>query len=155
VAEAGGVAIRPGVEGDEAAAAAIVERAYGGYVEEIGARPAPMDADYREAARAGTLFVAEDGPGIAGLIVLVEEPDHLEIENVAVAPERQGRGTGRTLLAFAESEARRRGLAEIRLFTHVVMVRNQRIYTRLGYTETERRADNGFERIFYSKRLTA
>ena len=33
------------------------------------------------------------------------------------------------------------------------MLRNQRIYTRLGYTEVERRSDNGFERVFYVKRL--
>ena len=33
------------------------------------------------------------------------------------------------------------------------MLRNQRIYAQLGYTEVERRSDNGFERVFYSKHL--
>ena len=33
------------------------------------------------------------------------------------------------------------------------MTRNQRIYGLLGYVEDERRTDNGFERVFYSKRL--
>ncbi len=144
---------RPGEMADVAAVAALVERAYEGYVEEIGGRPAPMDADYAEAVRAGTLFVAEDGDEIAGAIVLVLEGDHLEIENVAVAPDRQGEGIGRALLAFAEEQARARGVGELRLFTHVLMTRNQGIYGLLGYTEVERRTDHGFERVFYSKRL--
>ena len=148
-----GLRIRPGVEADVVAVAEVVERAYEGYVEEVGGRPAPMDADYSEAARKRTLFVAEDESGIAGLIVLALEGGHLEIENVAVEPRCQGAGVGRALLAFAEAQARDRGVEELRLFTHVVMVRNQRIYIRLGYVEIERRSDNGFERVFYAKRL--
>ncbi len=144
--------IRPGRASDVAAVSDIVERAYGIYVEEIGGRPAPMDADYSETVRQGTLFVAEDD-GIAGLIVLVAEGDHLLVENVAVEPRRQGAGVGRALLAYAEAHARSRGVGELRLFTHVLMERNLRIYDRLGYTEDERRTDNGFERAFLSKRL--
>jgi ribosomal protein S18 acetylase RimI-like enzyme len=147
------VRIRPGEMADVAAVAELVERAYEGYVGEIGVRPAPMDADYAATVREGTLFVAEDGGALAGAIVLVPEGDHVEIENVAVAPARQGAGVGRALLAFAEDQARQRGVAELRLFTHVLMTRNQRIYGLLGYTEVERRSDNGFERVFYSKRL--
>ena len=63
-----------------------------------------MDADYAETVREGTLFVAEDDGGIAGAIVLVPEGDHLEVENVAVEPGRQGGGIGRALLAFAEEQ---------------------------------------------------
>jgi ribosomal protein S18 acetylase RimI-like enzyme len=145
--------IRPGRVADVAAVSDIVERAYGIYVEEVGGRPAPMDADYAETVRRGTLFVAEDD-GIAGLIVLVLEGDHLVVENVAVEPRRQAAGVGRALLAFAEAHARDHGVAELRLFTHVLMERNLRIYDRLGYSEDERRIDNGFERVFLSKRLT-
>ncbi len=147
------VRIRPAVEGDVEAVAAIVERAYEGYVEEIGGRPAPMDADYGETVRERSLFVAEAGGAIAGAIVLVPEGEHLEVDNVAVDPGRQGGGIGRALLAFAEERARALGLAELRLFTHVLMARNQRIYELLGYVEDGRRTDNGFERVFYSKRL--
>jgi ribosomal protein S18 acetylase RimI-like enzyme len=148
-----GLRIRPGEEADVEAVAEIVARAYEGYVEEVGGRPGPMDADYSEAVRERKLFVAEDESGVAGLIVLALEGGHLEIENVAVEPRRQGAGVGRALLAFAEAQARDRGVEELRLFTHVVMLRNQRIYTRLGYVEVERRRDNGFERVFYAKRL--
>jgi ribosomal protein S18 acetylase RimI-like enzyme len=145
--------IRPGEDADVAAVAELVERAYEGYVDEIGVRPAPMDADYAATVRAGKLFVAEDDDAVVGAIVLVLEGEHLEVENVAVAPSRQGAGVGRALLAFAEEHARERGVGELRLFTHVLMTRNQRIYGLLGYAEIERRSENGFERVFYSKRL--
>lgn len=145
--------IRRGEPGDVAVVTELVERAYEGYVEEIGVRPAPMDADYSETVREGTLFVAEDDGAIGGAIVLVLEGDHLVVENVAVEPRRQGAGLGRALLAFAEERARELGVSELRLFTHVLMTRNQWIYGLLGYTEDERRADDGFERVFYSKRL--
>jgi GNAT superfamily N-acetyltransferase len=39
---------------------------------------------------------------VVGLIVLIEEADHVLVENVAVDPGRQGEGIGRALLAFAE-----------------------------------------------------
>jgi ribosomal protein S18 acetylase RimI-like enzyme len=145
--------IRPGTEGDVEAVAEIVERAYEGYVKEIGGRPAPMDADYGKTVREGTLFVAEIEGAVAGAIVLVPEGEHLKVDNVAVEPGRQGGGIGRALLAFAEERARALGLDELRLFTHVMMTRNQRIYGLLGYTEVERRSENGFERVFYSRRL--
>jgi len=74
------VLIRPAQSGDEAAIAAIVDRAYGVYIERIGMRPGPMDADHAEKVRRDLVHVAEDGAGvgqdgdapIVGLIVLVE-----------------------------------------------------------------------------------
>jgi ribosomal protein S18 acetylase RimI-like enzyme len=145
--------IRPGVRDDIEVVGGLVVRAYEGYVAEIGGRPAPMDADYAETVRDGTLFVAEELGTVVGAIVLVPAGGHLSVDNVAVDPGRQGAGIGRALLDFAERRARELGLAELRLFTHVLMTRNQRIYGLLGYSEDERRTDNGFERVFYSKRL--
>lgn len=133
---------------------AIVESAYGIYVERIGMRPGPMDADYRTQIDRGSVWVAED-EGVAGLVVLVEEPGALLIENVVVAPERQGEGIGGRLLDFAEDEARRAGLGAVRLFTHEKMTENQALYERLGYRETERRVQPpGFALVFMRKVLS-
>ena len=49
--------IRPADASDLAAIESIVERAYGVYVERIGMRPGPMDADYAEKVRRGLVFV--------------------------------------------------------------------------------------------------
>jgi ribosomal protein S18 acetylase RimI-like enzyme len=133
----------------------IVGRAYAVYIERIGRRPAPMDDDYEAKVRHGEVFVADDDGVVAGLIVLVEHPDHLLVENVAVDPARQGTGVGRMLLAYAESRAATRGLSELRLYTNEAMTENLAFYPRLGYREVERRVEEGFRRVYYSKRLPA
>ena len=153
--------IRPAQAADVAAIEAIVERAYGGYVERIGMRPGPMDSDYAEKVGEGLVHVADErsagGEGsaaaIAGLIVLVELDDRLLIDNVAVDPERQGEGIGRRLLAFAEDRARAAGLDRVALYTHEMMSENIALYARLGYVEDERRQEDGYSRVFMSKRV--
>lgn len=151
------VSIRAASAEDVPAIADIVERAYRGYVERIGRRPRPMDDDYAAqiASDETEVFVAEErGDGrVCGVIVLVSQPDHVLIENVAVDPQRQGTGIGRRLLAFAEQSARRRGLAEVRLYTNVKMTENQRLYRGLGYEETGRRINSEFARVYFTKRL--
>jgi GNAT superfamily N-acetyltransferase len=150
----GWVEIRPARPEDAAEIDALVQRAYGHYVELIGGRPAPMDADYEEKVAEGGVFVADEG-AVVGAIVLAEEHDHLLIENVAVIPERQGEGIGRALLCFAEQRAREARIDLLRLYTHALMSENLVIYARLGYREEKRRTDNGFERVFLVKRLEA
>jgi ribosomal protein S18 acetylase RimI-like enzyme len=157
------VEIRPAETEDVETITDIVERAYGVYVERIGMRPGPMDDDYPEKLRRGLVHVAEDGgvdegeegggAEVAGLIVLVETPDHLLVENVAVDPGRQGEGIGRELLTFAEERARAVGIDTLRLYTHEKMSENLALYARLGYEEDERRYEYGFFRVFMSKRL--
>jgi ribosomal protein S18 acetylase RimI-like enzyme len=132
----------------------LAQRAYGMYVERIGRRPAPMTDDYGEKVRDAVVFVADDDQRVVGLIVLIEEPDHVLIENVAVEPDRQHSGIGRALLSLAETHARERGLTELRLYTNVVMVENIRLYTRLGYRETSREITSRFERVNFSKQLS-
>ena len=134
---------------------AIVDQAYSPYIERIGRRPAPMDDDYDARIRDGLLDVVEDNGEILGLIVLVDEGDTLLVENIAVRPASQGRGVGRTLLAHADSTARRLGLAQLRLYTHSAMTENIALYSRLGWHETHRRTEHGFQRVFFSKHAPA
>jgi len=87
--------------------------------------------------------------------VLLAELDHLLLDNVAVDPAAQGTGLGRALIAFAEAEARRRGYAEMRLYTHETMTENIALYSRTGWTETGRGEQNGFARVFFRKPVGA
>jgi ribosomal protein S18 acetylase RimI-like enzyme len=112
-----------------------------------------MTDDYPAKIEQGHVSVAVEGNGVVGLIVLVEEPDHLLVENVAVDPGRQSAGIGRTLLAFAEKTAQAAGLSTLRLYTNTAMTENLAFYPRLGYEEVDRRTDHGFERIFFAKHL--
>lgn len=146
--------IRPAGPDDAGAVDGIVQRAYAHYVDRIGRRPGPMDANYVEKVERGDVSLAVEADQVIGFIVLIEEePDSLLIENVAVEPARQSQGIGRALLAFAEDVAEEAGLTELRLYTHVAMTENLAFYPRLGYTEVDRRTDHGFERVFFAKRI--
>jgi len=137
---------------DEAAdVAALVERAYGPWVPVIGRRPMPMDEDYAHHVAAGEVWVLEDADGLAAISVLIEAPDHLLLDNVAIDPSRQGKGLGRAMIAHAEAVARARGHGELRLFTNVLMERNIRLYERLGFVETHRAMEAQFSRVFMAK----
>jgi ribosomal protein S18 acetylase RimI-like enzyme len=130
-----------------------VERAYGPWVPVLGRRPMPMDDDYGARVAAGEAWVLEDAGEVRGVLVLEGHADHLLLENVAVEPARRGMGDGRALLDFAEAEARRRGLPEIRLYTNELMERNIALYAARGYAETGRRRKKGFCQVFMAKRV--
>lgn len=145
--------MRPAAPDDAPALCELAQRAYAGYVEQIGVRPAPMDEDYQEAIARATVLIAQSGATIAGMIVLSRRSDHLLVENVAVAPEHQHGGIGRALLARAEDVARELGCPELRLYTNAAMHRNRALYARLGYRETGRRRQARFDRVYFAKHL--
>jgi ribosomal protein S18 acetylase RimI-like enzyme len=110
--------LRPAEWGDAAVVRDLVRMAYSKYVERIGKEPAPMLEDYDALIRAGEVWVRDEGGEVLGMLVMRPADDHLFVDNVAVAPGRQGRGLGRELLAFAEERAEREGLPEVRLYTN-------------------------------------
>jgi GNAT superfamily N-acetyltransferase len=140
---------------DEAeAVGALVEAAFARHVAAVGRRPAPMDDDHAARIAAGEQYVSDGENGdLASSVVLVDEADHLVVNNVAVAPGHQGRGLGRALLEFAEAEARRRGFAEVRLHTNAAMADNLLMYPKLGYAEVGRETQHGFHRVLFVKAL--
>lgn len=149
-----GVTVRPAEPGDVAALRRIAAMAYQPYVARIGRAPAPMTADYAQAARGAQAWVAVEDGQVAGFLVLVAEPGYLLLENVAVLPAAQGRGIGSRLLGLAEEQARSLGLSEVRLYTNEAMTENLAYYPRRGYTETHRAEQDGFRRVYFRKSLT-
>jgi GNAT superfamily N-acetyltransferase len=145
--------IRAAIAADVPAIRKIVEEAYRHYIPRIGKPPGPMLDDYAARVSEGVVWVIEEDCSLAGVIVLLPRPDCLLLDNIAVAPARQRAGLGRRLLAFAEAEAARRGYPEVRLYTHQTMTENQRLYAAIGYEETGRRSESGYERVFMRKRL--
>jgi GNAT superfamily N-acetyltransferase len=131
----------------------IAAAAYQRYVPRIGRPPAPMTADYARAVRAGDGWVAVRDGEVLGFAILVPQRSHLLLENVAVAPQAQGRGVGARLLVWAEERARDLGLDEIRLYTNEAMTENLAWYPRHGYAETHRSEQDGFRRVFFRKSL--
>jgi ribosomal protein S18 acetylase RimI-like enzyme len=139
---------------DRAAVERIVAAAYAKYVERIGKPPGPMLDDYGVLIAADAVSVWTDADGtIRAVVVLLPKPGHLLLDNLAVIPDRQGQGLGRQLIAFAEAEARRLGQDELRLYTHAKMTENIAFYRRLGFVETGRGAQAGYDRVFMTKRV--
>ena len=147
------IRIRAATAADVPAIVDIVDRAYRHYIARIGTPPGPMLDDYAARVSEDAVWVLQEGPAIAGILVLLSAPEYLLLDNIAMAPEHQGRGLGRRLLAFAESEALRRGYREIRLYTHQTMIENQRLYASIGYEETGRGSEAGYDRVFMRKPL--
>jgi ribosomal protein S18 acetylase RimI-like enzyme len=145
--------IKPASIIDLGAVERVVHDAYVKYVERVGRRPGPMLDDYSARISEGAVWVIEDGSTIIGVLVLLPKTNYLLLDNVAVAPTHQGLGFGRRLLEFAEAEAMRLGYQEIRLYTHETMIENRRLYAAVGYEETGRGTEAGYERVFMKKQL--
>ena len=147
------MSIRVAAPTDLSAIQAIVDRAYRPYIERMGRPPGPMLDDYAKRIDAGEAFVVEHDGAIGGLLVLIDQEDHLLLDNVAVHPDAQGHGLGRKLMDYADAEAKRRGYDELQLYTHESMTENIVLYGRLGWEETGRGLQAGFERVFMRKRV--
>jgi len=132
---------------------ALVDAAYGHYVERLGMLPRPMTEDYSEVIANRRVTVAESHGTIVGLIVLAVDDEGFLIDNVAVDPSYRGKGLGRVLLEFAEAEARRAGFDSIYLYTHEKMSENVAIYSRIGYVEYDRRSQGRFSLVYMRKHL--
>ena len=129
-------------------------QAYARYVPRIGRPPAPMAADYAALIAVGDVSVATEADGgFLGFIVFRAAGRDLLLENVAVLPGAAGRGIGKALIAHCEQAARAQGAVAVRLYTNAKMTENLALYPRLGYTETARRSEDGFERVYFEKRL--
>jgi ribosomal protein S18 acetylase RimI-like enzyme len=138
---------------------AITNSAYAKYVDRIGKPPAPMTTDWRamlqsQSHEVWTLRKTPDDE-LVGAIVLQGDRTHgaLKINNVVVEPAFQGRGYGKLLLDFAEQAARTKRLRKMSLFTNVLMYENMRLYPKLGFTEVERKHEDGYDRVYYIKEL--
>jgi GNAT superfamily N-acetyltransferase len=145
--------IRAARQADRTTIESIVHDAYAVYIERIGKPPGPMLDDYAALIAAGAVTVLEAAANhtIAALIVLLPKPDHLLLDNIAVRRDCQGQGLGRRLIAFAEAETRRLGYHEIRLYTHRMMTENIALYARIGFVETHRGREAGYDRVFMTK----
>lgn len=143
--------LRPARATDVDGIKACVDAAYSPYIERIGRKPGPMLEDYSKVIEERQVTVAEFNGAVAGVLVLTTTAEGFLLENVAVLPAH--RGIGKALLQYAESEARRQGFGSLYLYTHEKMTENQRLYSKIGYVEYDRRVEHGLARIFMRKSL--
>ena len=144
--------IRLGRPEDLPAIRELVQRAYEHYIARIGRKPGPLLDDYPALVSKKRVHVLSED-GIKGILVLIPEDRAMLLDNIAVDPDAQGRGYGRSLLEFAEQSALAADCESIRLYTNEAMTENIALYSRIGYVETHRAQENGLRRVYMSKRL--
>jgi ribosomal protein S18 acetylase RimI-like enzyme len=145
--------IRRAVAGDADGVAACVQAAYQMYLARMPQPPGPMLQDYAQVIAAHRVWLLLIGGQIVGVLVLMERDGHLLLDNIAVHPAHHGQGLGSRLLGLADREAARLGYGELRLYTHVTMTENVALYRAKGWAVTGQGMEDGYERIFMSKRL--
>lgn len=146
--------LRPARRTDARGIADLVRRAYARWAPVVGhAEPGPRRADYVRAIADHPIWVVEEDGRLVAVLELLPAADHLMVENVAVRPDRQGQGIGHALMRFAESEARREGTAEVRLFTDERFTEDVSFYDRLGYAPFERVPQGDATLVFMAKRV--
>lgn len=145
--------IRPATSSDCAAIETLVRDAYAIYTPRIGRAAGPVLADYRALIGARHVHLLEDSGTMLGVLVVIETDAGMLLDNVAVSPAAQSRGHGRRLIAFAEDLARSAGHRTLDLYTNEAMTENLALYQRLGFVETHRAREAGYNRIYMRKEL--
>ncbi len=124
---------------DAATIVKLTHDAYAPWTDLLGVAPIPVTEDYEPRIEAGEVWLLERDDEPVGLLVIEMHPDHAMIFSIAVSPDYQGLGLGIHLLRFAEDQAKRFRLGEIRLYTNARMEKNIALYQSFGYRETGRR----------------
>jgi ribosomal protein S18 acetylase RimI-like enzyme len=109
----------------------------------VGGRVDPYsEADFAASAGDGEVLIAEDGGGIAGVVVLhppnspgraVAVAAEAELSRLAVASAARRRGTGRALVDQCEGRARAAGWPAIALWSRPGQFEAHRLYLSTGY----------------------
>jgi GNAT superfamily N-acetyltransferase len=88
-----------------------------------------------------TVYRADDGDALVGAATMQWRADPCEIMELAIAPERQGQGLGKQLVAWLVDEARRRGKQAILVGTANASIDNIAFYQKCGFRMDSVRKD--------------
>jgi len=148
--------IRPAILADAQTIRACSRAAFARYVGRMGREPAPMQTDPAAAIVAAEAYVATGPDGrILGHVICRPAGGDMVLDTLAVWPDDAGRGVGKRLVAHVEALARQQGLDAVTLYTNAAMTENLPFYESLGYTRIARQMQDGFDRVFFRKSLSA
>ncbi|MEN0050447.1 MAG: GNAT family N-acetyltransferase [Bacteroidota bacterium] len=84
--------------------------------------------------RDGYCYIATIGQTLVGVLILLKiESNILEIKNIAVAPDFQGKGYGKQLVRFAEKIARQQGYQKLLIGTGNSSIGQLALYQKMGF----------------------
>lgn len=156
--------LRKAEDGD---AAVVVTLWTQGYVMEgEGGRVEPyVEEDFHETARRGSVFVAEHGGELVGVVALfapdapsraVAREAEAELARLVVASDIRRQGVGRALAERCAELARDEGCSAIALWSRPYQTAAHRLYKSLGYVRAPERDsidETGFGRLVFRLEL--
>jgi GNAT superfamily N-acetyltransferase len=121
---------------DEPALARLIETAFVAYMQALGRGwPGPYPWLAEAIAQGRVLWI----DGTKGCAVIDRDGDAFKLDQIAIDPAHQGRGTGRRAMEALEKLATRAGFARITLYTVQVHTDLVAFYSSLGYRVTDLR----------------
>lgn len=141
--------LRPATIADAPVLAATIAAAFEQYrgklVPESGAFRETAEAIATELQKGAGAIIAQRNGVILGCVMTKLEEGDLYLGRLSVLPTARGKGLAARLVEAVEDDARRRGLAGVRLGVRIVLTGNQRLFQSLGYREISRDAHEGFD----------
>lgn len=131
------ITLRRASEADTQAVSDCITHAYSIYATQTPDLP-DVSGGIAEHIAEDLVWIASLEGRVLGVMILVALDTHVKLANIAVDPSAKGQGIGRMLIDRAETEAKRLGLPEIHLTTHVEMANNIQLYAHLGWVLAER-----------------
>lgn len=100
----------------------------------------------------GECYIATQDKNLVGVIILQAKTiNNIEIKNVAIAPEYQGRGFGKLLLRFATRQSKRKGYKKLIIGTGNSSLSQLALYQKEGFEIADIKRDHYIEK--YSQKL--
>ena len=130
-----------------------IKNAFSGYISVMGGRPTAMNTDFEPLVKKRQVYVGIKNKVIAAIMVIIANSDYVLLKNVAVVEQFQNKGVGKELLKFAEAETLRFGKSIIQIYTNARLPRLVEYWSKCGFQETKRVADDGHVIVYMAKNL--
>lgn len=116
-------------------------------------RMAQAKVDFRELQEQGLIHVYMIDAALGGFIVFHQDGMDLHVEQVAVTPRFRRRGIGRALLNYVDTIGIARNCLRVILYPDTVAFENVAFYRSRGYTEVDRRGEEGASYVYLERYL--
>lgn len=97
-------------------------------------------------ARKDLLLLAWDKNELVGCIFIDEREDTLYIGKLAISPDHQGKGIGKTLIEACKKLAAVKGKTQLELETRIELSENHAFFASQGFCKTGESAHEGYKR---------
>lgn len=145
--------IRPAELQDMGSVMDCIKKSFEPYISILRQIPNALNADLKKIIDSQNLFVATIDDKIVGTIEIIINHESINLEKLSVLPYFRGKGIGKKLISYAEFLAKENRIKKIKLFTNERLIDNIRYFKKNGFSETDKKVENGFKRVYFEKNI--